>query len=146
VKSEELKETFEKHGVKIAYLFGSQKEAGAAFLSGETAVPDEASDLDVGVVFSKLPEDRFAVYGELFADLSDIFSSFTVDPVFLQETEALFQYEAIKGECIYAVDGPFLDDYEEMTMKRAGDLAYKKIAFERDFLEAIRDGYFELAR
>lgn len=29
-------------------------------------------------------------------------------------------------------------------MKKASDLSFKKIEFEKDFLEALRDGYFEL--
>jgi predicted nucleotidyltransferase len=146
MKTAGLKGIFGKHGVRIAYLFGSQKDAGTIFLSGKRAEIDAASDLDVGVVFERLPECRFAVYGDLFADLSDFFSPFTVDLVFLQETEVLLQYEAIKGNCIYFRDEPFLDDYEEMTMKRAADLAFKKREFGRDFLEALKDGYFELAR
>jgi predicted nucleotidyltransferase len=146
MKPTELKGLFGKYGVRIAYLFGSQKEAGTIFLSGKTAEIDTASDLDIGVVFGRLPEYRFTIYGDLFADLSDFFSPFTIDLVFLQETEVLLQFEAIKGICIYCDEETFLDDYEEMTMKRAADLAYKKTEFEKDFLEALKDGYFELAR
>lgn len=68
-----------------------------------------------------------------------------MDIVFLQETDALFQYEAIKGVLIYCEDESFFDDYEEMVTKRAADLSYKKIGFEKDFLEAVKDGYFEIA-
>jgi hypothetical protein len=31
-----------------------------------------------------------------------------------------------------------------MVLKKASDLSYKKIEFEKDFLEAVRDGYFEI--
>lgn len=142
---ETLAELFKRHKVKIAYLFGSQKDNGVAFLSKRLKEIERGSDLDIGVVFEKLPESRYEVYGELYADLSILFDLFKIDIVFLQETDPLFQYEAIRGNLIYSEDETFLDDYEERVMKRASDLAYKKIAFERDFLEAIRYGYFEIA-
>ncbi len=45
---------------------------------------------------------------------------------------------------IYCEDQEFLDKYEEMVMKKTEGLAYKRKEFERDFLEAIKDGYFEI--
>ncbi len=140
-----MEELFRKHNIKIAYLFGSQKDKGIAFLKGEPISVEKGSDLDIGVVFEKLPEEKFEAYGDLYVDLSLLFKPFNVDIVFLQETDSLFQYEAIKGALIYCEDESFLDDYEEMTTKRAADLSYKKIGFEKDFLEAVRDGYFEIA-
>lgn len=140
-----MEELFRKHKVKIAYLFGSQKERGIAFLKGESVDIEKGSDLDIGVVFEKLPEKKFEAYGDLYVDLSLLFKPFNIDIVFLQETDALFQYEAIKGALIYCEDESFLDDYEELVTKRAADLSYKKIEFEKDFLEAVKDGYFEIA-
>jgi predicted nucleotidyltransferase len=140
-----LEELFRKHKVKIAYLFGSQKERGIAFLKGESVDIEKGSDLDIGIVFEKLPEKKFEAYGDLYVDLSLSFRPFNIDIVFLQETDALFQYEAIKGALIYCEDESFLDDYEELVTKRAADLSYKKIEFEKDFLEAVKDGYFEIA-
>lgn len=145
MRVETLTELFRKHRVKIAYFFGSQKDVGVTFLSGKDEEIEKGSDLDIGVVFEELPQKIFEVYGELYADLSILFEPFKIDLVFLQEIDALFQYEAIKGNLIYYEDEIFLDDYEEMVMKKASDLAYKKIEFEKDFLEAIRDGYFEIA-
>jgi len=141
---EELTALFKKYGVKIAYLFGSQKEAGAAFLSGKAVEVDGDSDLDIGLVFERLPEKTFSVYGELYADLCLLFEPFVIDPVFIQETESFLQYEAITGELIYCEDEIFLDNYEEMVMKKASDLKFKKVEFEKDFLEAVRNGYFEI--
>jgi predicted nucleotidyltransferase len=140
-----LEELFRKHKVKIAYIFGSQKEKGLAFLKGETVDVEKHSDLDIGVVFDRLPQKKFEIYGDLYVDLSLLFKPFNIDIVFLQETDALFQYEAIKGALIYCEDEFFLDDYEELVTKRAADLSYKKIEFEKDFLEAVKDGYFEIA-
>jgi len=143
-KKERLVNILRPHQVKVVYLFGSQKEAGISFLSGKAPKIDEKADLDVGVVFEKLPEDAFNAYGAIYADLSLFFEPFNVDLVFLQETNILFQYEAIRGEIIYYDDEYFLEEYEEYVMKRASDLSFKKIEFEKDFLEAIKDGYFEI--
>jgi predicted nucleotidyltransferase len=145
MRTEVLDKLLRSYQVKIAYLFGSQKEAGKAFLGGEERKKiGRKSDLDIGVVFEKLPVKPFEVYGEIYADLSAIFEPFQIDLVFLQETDVLFQYEAIQGELLYNEEETFLDDYEEMVMKQAADLSFKKIGFEKDFLEALRDGYFEI--
>lgn len=130
--------------MKVAYLFGSQKDAGVTFLNGNVPPTDEGVDLDIGVVFERLPQDTFGVYGELYAELSILFDPFNVDLVFLQETDILFQYEAIRGELVSCDDELFLDEYEEMLMKMASDLSFKKIESERDFIEAVKDGYFEI--
>ncbi|MBS3907282.1 MAG: hypothetical protein KGZ49_09630, partial [Syntrophaceae bacterium] len=79
MKREKLTHIFKKHGVRIAYLFGSQKEAGTAFLEGVATKIDDEVDLDIGVVFKTFPEDAFKAYGELYADLSLFFEPFTVD-------------------------------------------------------------------
>jgi hypothetical protein len=144
MKMKTLSELFRKHGVNIAYLFGSQKEIGVAFLSNMEKEIAEVSDLDIGVVFGQMPNKIFDIYCELYADISIIFEPFAVDLVFLQETDALFQYEAIKGHLIYCEDESFLDDYEEIVMKRASDLSSKKPEFEKDFMEALKNGYFEI--
>ena len=144
MKREKLTHIFKKHGVRIAYLFGSQKEAGIAFLEGVAQKIDDEVDLDIGVVFKIFPEDAFEAYGELYANLSLFFEPFTVDLVFLQETDALFQYEAITGELIFSGDELYLEGYEEQVMKRASDLSFKRNEFEKDFLEAVKDGYFEI--
>lgn len=144
MKREKLTHIFKKHGVRIAYLFGSQKEAGIAFLEGVATKIDDEVDLDIGVVFKIFPEDVFEAYGELYADLSLFFEPFTVDLVFLQETDALFQYEAITGELVFSDDELYLEEYEEQVMKRASDLSFKRNEFEKDFLEAVKDGYFEI--
>lgn len=141
---ENLTGLFKRYKVKIAYLFGSQKDAGTAFLKGEKYNIEEMSDIDIGVVFYDMPQCIYDVYGELYAQLSNIFEPFNVDLVFLNETDILFQYEAINGNLIYCEDESFCDDYEESIMKKAADIAYKKIAFREDFLEAVKDGYFEI--
>lgn len=56
MKREILENIFEKHGVILAYLFGSQKEGGIAFLNGENPEAGDSSDLDIGVLFTKFPK------------------------------------------------------------------------------------------
>ena len=63
MKSKTLSELLKSHNVKIAYIFGSQKENGIAFLNDRNSTIDERADLDIGVVFEKLPQDIFEVYG-----------------------------------------------------------------------------------
>lgn len=145
MRREMLAEILKRHGAKAAYLFGSQKEAGITFLNGNPPTVDEGSDLDIGLLFTKLPEDAFEVYGRLYADLSILFEPFAVDLVFLQETDILFQYEVISGQkLVYCQDELFIEEYEERIIKMASDLSFKKTEFEKDFLEAIRNGYFEI--
>ncbi len=131
-------------GVKAVYLFGSQKDAGFAFLNNAIPHIEKEADLDVGIVFERLPKDVFDIYGELYAELSILFDPFNIDLVFLQETDSLFQYEAILGELIYCNDESFIDEYEEKVMKMASDLYFKKAESEKDFIEAVKDGYFEI--
>lgn len=141
-----LNDLFKQHGVRLAYLFGSQKDKGVAFLKGYPIEIERGSDLDIGVVLKDLPnpEQRVDLYINLYAGLSEIFNPFNIDLVLLQETDAIFQYEAIKGVLIYYDDQEFLDSYEELVIKKAGDLSFKRIEFEKDFIEAIRDGYREI--
>lgn len=145
-----IREAFEdilrKYGVAAAYAFGSNRDAGRAFLAEEHSAFEEGSDLDLGVIFERLPEQPFTIYGELYAGLATLFGPFALDLVFLQETGPLFQYEAIRGERLFCGNERLIDDYEELVLKLASDLAFKKPEFERDCLEAIRDGYFEITR
>lgn len=135
---------FRKHQVVLAYLFGSQQDEGMHFAAGEKYRASRRSDLDIGLLLEKIPKDPYILYGNLFAALSDIFFPFDIDIVFLNEVHALLRYEIINGKRIYARDVGFGDDYEEKTITMAADLAFKRKIFEKDFYEAIHNGYFEL--
>jgi predicted nucleotidyltransferase len=143
-RQEILGEIAGRRGVALVYVFGSQSQAGARYLQGELAVAESGSDLDVGVVFIDPPASAVPVYGDLYAELTHLFEPFTVDLVFLHEVSALFRYEAIRGECVYAASDAFQEEFEERTMKEAADLKFKKRIFDQEVLEAIRDGYFEV--
>jgi hypothetical protein len=51
--------------------------------------------------------------------------------------------EAVKGINIYAVDEIYRDAYEEKVMMKASDELEIFKMNEKDFFEAIEDGYFE---
>jgi hypothetical protein len=61
----------------------------------------------------------------------------------MHEVDTLFQYEIIKGVRIYEKDEFFADEFEEMIMKKAEDLVFKRRILIKEILEAIKDGYFE---
>lgn len=143
-RQEILGEIARRPGAALVYLFGSQAQAGARYLRGEEAVAESGSDLDVGVVFFHPPASAVPIYGEIYAELTHLFEPFRVDLVFLHEVNAIFRYEAILGECVYAASDAFQEEFEERTMKEAADLKFKKRIFDQEVLEAIRDGYFEV--
>jgi len=138
-----LKNLAQKFGIDLIYLFGSQAEKGKSYIEGERVTLEEFSDLDIAISFKKPPEHLIHVYGELFMEISEIFDPFHIDLVFIHEMNPLFQYEIIKGIRIYEEDESVAEDFEEMVMKKAADLAFKKRMMDRDIMEAIEDGYFE---
>lgn len=135
---------FEKHNVLSAYLFGSQKDSGMKYLYGQRAKTEETSDLDVGILLKTPPPRLYKFYGDLYYDLSALFEPFNVDIVFLHEVNSLLKYEIIAGHRVYALDEEFADEYEENVMKFASDLSFKRKMFEKDFYEALENGYFEI--
>jgi predicted nucleotidyltransferase len=143
MKAKELRDIAEKYGIAFIYLFGSQSENGARYLQGDGIAVEELSDLDAAVCFINIPSDPMKIYGALYKELSEVFEPFNMDLVFMHEVDALFQYEIIKGVRIFAIDSSLADELEEMIMKKAEDLAFKKRIMSREILEAIEDGYIE---
>lgn len=113
-------------------------------MTGESVTPDMSSDLDIGLHLVDLPKNMFDFYGNLYSELSDVFEPFDIDIVFLNEVDYLMKFEIISGHRIYAQDEDFADEYEEKVMKFAEDINFKQKLFEKDFLEALRDNYFEI--
>jgi len=139
-----LKEIFKKYNVSICYVFGSQKDNALRLIKGEeVALQDIDSDIDFAVVFKKLPENPLKTYALLSLELQDIVSPYRVDLLFMHEVDHLVQLEAIKGECIYCEDESFREEYEEKVMMFASDELEIFKLNERDFFEAIENGYFK---
>lgn len=141
---ESLTTLCKRHAISLVYLFGSQAAAGHAYFQGISAEPISRSDLDIGLVFDTLPASRMQVYGQIYEGVSSIFAPFSIDPVFLQETDYLFQFEAIKGKLIYAVSEATLDAYEDRVLKFASDIAFYLPLFQQEVMEAIENGYFQI--
>jgi len=143
MKARELRRIAEKYGISLIYLFGSQAEKAARYLEDAEIKTDGFSDLDVAVAFETPPPFPVRIYGRLYKDLSGTFDPFSFDLIFMHEMDTLFQYEIIRGVRIYEKDEFHADEFEEMVMKKAGDLAFKKRILIKEILEAIKDGYFE---
>ena len=136
-----------KYDVRLAFLFGSMAEAGYGFLleEGQVSPYDPYSDLDLGVVFldREIFENtrvKLQLYGHLLDDLSALFHSFRLDLVFLEETDYLIQYEAIKGMNVFKQSDIVLADYIERVLKYGADWKFEVDRFHHEVMEAIRQG------
>ena len=104
---------------------------------------DTESDIDFAVLFITPPQNSLEVYASLSLDLQDLVSPFKADLLFLHEVDHLIQLEAIKGINVWSLDEEYRDAYEEKVMMFASDELEVFKLNEKDFLEAIEDGYFE---
>lgn len=138
-----LEELAVRYGISAIYLFGSQADTGKKYVDSEEVTPDRFSDLDVAVAFETPPKEVIKTYGELYKDTSILFDPFNVDLIFMHEVTTLFQFEIIKGVRIYERQINQADEFEENIMKRAEDLLFKKRVFDKEVMEAIKDGYIE---
>lgn len=127
----------------MAYLFGSQKDLAYQILLGQKVkVTDPSADVDLGLVFknraafSLSPHfPRHILYADLYNKLLELFLPYPLDLVFLQEVHSVFQFEAIRGICLYAISEGFKDEYEMMILRRAADFKYTLETFAREALE-----------
>jgi predicted nucleotidyltransferase len=128
-KAEVVKSICEKYNIALCYLFGSNAEKVCSSLNKAASEPitvnnDPLTDLDIGIVMQeRLPgaDKRYQLYAEIYNELTDIFNPLIVDLSFLEENHSVFQVEALKGYCLYAVNEKFKDVYEEMILRRAAD-------------------------
>lgn len=135
---------FKQYGISLCYLFGSQAKQGIARLQdAKIEVEDPESDIDFAVLFFTPPKNSIETYAELSLELSELVSPFRADLLFLNEVDHLIQLEAIRGINIFAADENFKEDYESNVMACAADEIEILKRNEKDFLEAIRYGYFE---
>jgi predicted nucleotidyltransferase len=130
-RRETLNRLCQEHGILAVYLFGSRADEGLGLLQGK-AVSREGSDLDVGVVFRE-PLRNPRVLSSLQVELEDIFEPLRVDLVPLQRVDALFQFSAIDGHRVAAIDPDEADRYELVVMNRAAELLpiQRQIEMER---------------
>lgn len=144
MKKQNLCEILKRYNVSICYVFGSQKEKALQVIEGfDVSIDDPESDIDIAVVFKDISEDNLSIYARLSVDLEEIFSPFKVDLVFMHEVDHLFQLEVINGYCVYYDDEKLKEEFEEKIMMFASDQLEIFKLNERDFLEAIENGYFK---
>ncbi len=141
---ERVSEICKKYGVVLCYLFGSRKDIGMALLKGERpAVEDPEADIDFAVLFGEPPQNPLQTYALLSLELQDLVTPCRADLLFLHEVDHLIQLEAIKGTCLYCIDEELREEYEEKVMMFASDELEVFKLNEKDFFEALEDGYFE---
>jgi len=138
-KLQELIRICKKYDIALCYLFGSQKDNALKILKNEEVeINDPLTDIDVGIVFNKNMEDipeRYDLYSKIYNEMVDIFKPYKLDLVFLQECHSVFQFEAIKGICVYSISEEFKDNYEMMILRKSADFKYVLDRFYEEALE-----------
>ncbi|WP_073345335.1 nucleotidyltransferase domain-containing protein [Caldanaerobius fijiensis] len=128
-----------ENDIALAYLFGSQKENALRILKGHVVtIDDPLADIDVGVVFLKNIDEiknRYKLYAKIYNEMEDIFKPYPLDLIFLQENNSIFQWEALKGICVYSISEEFKDEYEMMILRRAADFEYVLNKYTKEVLE-----------
>lgn len=137
-------ELCKNHNISLCYLFGSQVQPGKDILDGKSVPPlPVETDIDFAVVFSSLPSNPAETYAKLSLHLLDLVAPYQSDLVFMHEVDHLLQLEAIKGLCLYSANQDFQAAYEDKIMTLAADELVIFRKNEKDFFEAVEDGYFE---
>ncbi len=130
------------YGILAAYAFGSGAEKAVELIEGRETegIKDPLADIDLGMVFHAKrlsPGERIKTYGRLYSELSEIFSPFTLDLIFLQETGVILQFEAINGISVYTSDDDKRLEYEEHVIKFYQDWKPDYDQYTKEVLEAI---------
>uniref|UniRef100_A0A7C3RKL6 Nucleotidyltransferase domain-containing protein n=1 Tax=Dictyoglomus thermophilum TaxID=14 RepID=A0A7C3RKL6_DICTH len=141
-KLQELIKICKKYNIALCYLFGSQKDNALKILKNEEVkIKDPLADIDVGIVFDKNIDDipeRYKLYANIYNEMEDIFKPYKLDLVFLQECHSVFQFEAIKGICVYSISDDFKENYEMMILRRSADFKYVLDKFYEEAFEKYK--------
>jgi predicted nucleotidyltransferase len=131
----ELSRILERHGVRLAYLFGSQA-AGRARAD---------SDVDVAVLLRPdLSDDaRFETRLALIGELGQLLRTDNVDLVVLNEAPPLLAYEVLhKGRVLYCADERERIEFQVRTLREYEDTEPLRRALDSALVERIRTGRF----
>jgi len=115
---DKLKAIFVKHGVILAYLFGSHAEG--------TARPSSDVDIAVLLPFHAPRDTYFDVRLKLIGDLQDVLQCNDVDVIVLNEATALLTHEVVRhGKVLYEdeVTRPWID-FAVRAINYYADTAY----------------------
>lgn len=128
-----------QNGIILAYLFGSQAHNGYKVICDKKVNrTDPLADLDLGIILAdenRLAGSMYKLYSSIYNQLDELFLPLRLDLVFLQETHSVFQLEAIKGICIYAVSEDVREAYEHNILARAADFRWVLEQYYRERLE-----------
>jgi len=111
---EELHRIFARHGVILAYLFGSQAEGKAGPLS----------DVDIAVLLGpQVPQERWTdVQIDLINDLIGLFHRDDVDVALLNRATPVLAQEVVRsGQVIYEAEPGTRVDFQVATLRRYVD-------------------------
>ncbi|MFH1030741.1 MAG: nucleotidyltransferase domain-containing protein [bacterium] len=86
-QQKKLKEIGKKHKIKLAMIFGSRAKGN----------PKEDSDLDIAFIFFKDETKYRYYYGELFADLGNVFRGYNIDLLNLRDVDYFVKYEVARN-------------------------------------------------
>ena len=131
----DLRRSFERHEVRLAYLFGSQA-------TGNT---HPNSDTDIAVVLPRHlgPKERFAVRLELTDSAARACGSDDVDVVILNEAPPLLRFEVLRdGIILYSLSDQERIDYQVRTCANYEDTAPLRSLLARTLRDRIRSGTF----
>jgi predicted nucleotidyltransferase len=110
-KLQQLPPLLEKHGVLLAYLFGS--------LCRHVATGDTANDVDLAVWSPDMPAYR------LREPIADCLGTERLDLVDLQRASPVLRFEILRaGQPFYVADEDFQQRYELQTVRVYQDTAY----------------------
>ncbi len=131
----QLKMAFEKHGVILAYLYGSQVTGKAGPLS----------DVDIAVLFPRdvSRDERFSRVLDLMGDLAHIFRRDDVNVLDLSEgTPLLNNNVRLHGRVIYCVDERARAEFVLRALQQFVDTEPMRREQNRYLQEKIRRGLF----
>jgi len=127
---EELHRIFARHGVILAYLFGSQAEGKAGPLS----------DVDIAVLLGpQVPQERWTdVQIDLINDLIGLFHRDDVDVALLNRATPVLAQEVVRsGQVIYEAEPGTRVDFQVATLRRYVDTEPLRRLQNRRLLERI---------
>jgi predicted nucleotidyltransferase len=130
-----LQSLFQRHPVRLAYLFGSQA----------TRHTHPSSDVDVAVLLdeSLTPDERFAERLRLLGDLSCIFGTDHVDLVMLNEASPLLAYEALRhGILLYCADAQTRIEFQVRTLRAYEDTIPLRRVLSEAMVARLKAGTF----
>jgi uncharacterized protein len=130
-----LTPTFERMGVRLAYLFGSQA-------TGHTRAD---SDVDIAVLFADTVSDpeRSRLASDLLGEICQTLSSDCVEIVLLNDCAPLLAFEVVRsGRLLFASDDFERIDFQVRTIRALEDTQPLRALLREAMSERIRRGVY----